>query len=388
MTGAIGKTLYEKSHFIRKCDAYLRRTPVLSPLRIDHNVAAENEVGQGIENLQVLWPAEKVSFEPTENEQKFLKIAKYFNDGFYFRPNIFVCEVPQAYLHIGTGLVCTRDFKAVNESQMEYRLRNNPHFKTFKPLAIKRLKGTYYSTINNIFSHQWQHWTVDCLTRLYSLSRAYPDQRIVLLTPSGLRKDWNESLTAALPPNFEIQHLSGETWVQVDRLILPSYVSARANHHLPPGYYDTMRQTTFARLGLPPKTESQERIYVSRSMAAWRRILNEEELLELLGRYGFKSILLEKMAFRDQVDLFRRAEVVAGAYGSNWGNNIYSGKIKNFVLYADRQPEPHVFTLTKGLGQEHFFLAGDVTDVHADITANLGEVERVLREEMNLRPVA
>ena len=65
MTGAIGKTLYDKSHFIRKCEAYLRRTPLLSPIRIDQNVAAENEVGQGIENLQVLWPAEKVSFEPT-----------------------------------------------------------------------------------------------------------------------------------------------------------------------------------------------------------------------------------------------------------------------------------------------------------------------------------
>jgi capsular polysaccharide biosynthesis protein len=387
MKNTLGKIIHQKRLLLKECSRMLRQTRMLSPLRLDHVVEAEKEVGRSVQNFQLLWPAQKVSLEPTENERKFLKISKYFNDGFYSRENIFVCEVPRAYCHIGTGLVCTPDFKVIAESQMEYRLPYNRNYRWFKPVRIRRLAGTRYATINNIFSHQWQHWTVDCLTRLYSLSQAYPGQRIVLLTPTGLRRDWNESLAAALPPNFEIKHLPRNTWVQVDCLILPSYVSARANHHLPPGYYETMRKTTFERLELPPTTEQSERIYVSRSLAAWRRILNEDDLVRLLGRYGFKSMLLEKTPFREQVDLFRRAEIIAGAYGSNWGNNIYSGKTKNFVLYAERPTEPHVFTLTKGLGQEHFFLAGTATDVNTDITANLADVERVLQDEMNLRPV-
>src|SRR5258708_2565377 len=228
-----------------ECDHFLRKTPVLRSLRIDQTVHAEKEIGQSVENFQLLWPAARVFLEPTENEQKFLKIAKYFNDGFYSRANIFVCEVEDAYCHIGSGLICTPDFKAIADSQMEYRLPYNPSFNWLKPVRTRRMSGALYASISNIFSYQWQHWTVDCLTRLYSLSHAYPDQRIVLLTHGRLRRDWNESLAAALPRRFEILHLHPDLWVQVDRLILPSYVSARANHHLPPGYYDTMRKTTF-----------------------------------------------------------------------------------------------------------------------------------------------
>jgi hypothetical protein len=384
MTGKIKRL---KQLLFRQYEQVVRKAPVLSPLRVDQTVEAEKEVGRSIENLQILWPAEEnISLEPTENERKFLKISKYFNEGVYCRPNIFVCEVPQAYCYIGTGLVCTRDFKAISDSQMEYRLAYNQNFNWFKPLRPQRLKGGPYATINNVFSYCWQHWLVDCLTRMYSLSRAYPGRRIVLLTPSGLKRDWYESLTAALPPRFEVQYLPQAAWVQVDRMLLPSYVSARANQHLPPGYYDTMRKTTFERLGLPPETEPRERLYISRALAPHRRILNEDELVRLLNRYGFKSILPEKMAFKDQVDLFRRAEIIAGAYGSNWGNNIYSGRIKNLVFYGDRPPETHVFTFSKGLGQEHFFVASEGSQIYADFNVDLADVERVLQDEMKLQP--
>ncbi len=372
-----------------KAGDILREARRVSCLWIDRTTEVEKQIGRSVENLQVLWPAqEKVSLEPNENERKFLRIAKYFREGYYTRSRIYVCEVPRAYLHIGSGLVCTSDFEMIPDSQMEYRLTCNKNFHKLKPLRRHRLAGSHYTTIENVFSHQWQHWIVDCLTRLYSVSQAYPGRRIVVLTPTKLRRDWNESLASALPPNFEIQHLPADTWVQPDRLIFPSYVSGRANHHLPPGYYETMQKTTFTRLGLPPLAEPKERLYVSRALAPYRRLINEEELVRVLNRYGFKSILPEKMPFRDQVDLYRRAAVIAGAYGSNWGNNVYSGKTKNLVFYPECVPEPHVFTLSKGLGQEHFFLAGTEKKLDADFTVNLADVERVLQEEMSLKPVA
>ena len=376
--------------FLHNVSGILRNARLLSPFRIDQAVEAQHEVGRSVENLQILWPAqEKVPLDPTENERKFLKICKYFNDGFYSRANIFVCEVPQAYCHVGTGLVCTRDFKAITDSNLEYRrLSTNLHFKWFKPLCTQRLpSGDYhYATIADVWTFNWHHWLVDCLSRLHSLSQAYPGRRIVLLTPAGLKQDWKDSLAAALPPHFEIKYLPYNSWVQVDRLLLPSFVSARANYHLPPGYYDALRKTTFERLGLPAEAEPRERLYISRANATRRRILNEADLVELLGRYGFRSVISEKMAFKDQVDLFRRAEIVAGPYGANWGDNLYAGKIKNLVFYADRPPETHVFTFSKGLGQEHFFLTGGKDHVDADFTVDLADVERVLQDEMHLQP--
>jgi Glycosyltransferase 61 len=378
--------------FLHNVSGFIRDLKFLSPLRIDHAVEAEKEVGRSVENLKILWPAQKnISLEPTENERKFLKICKYFNDGFYSRPNIFVCEVPQAYCQIRTGLVCTPDFKAIIDSNMEYRrLLSNLHFRWFKPLRTKRLPGGnyHYATIFDAWMFNWHHWLGDCVPRLYSLSQAYPGQRIVLLAPSELKQDWKDSLAAALPPGFEILYLPGNSWVQVDRLLLPSFVSARANYHLPPGYYDQMRKTTFERLGLPTEAEPSERIYISRANATRRRILNEADLIQLLGRYGFRSVTPEKMAFKDQVDLFRRAEIVAGPHGANWGDSIYAGKTKNLVFYAQVQPETFVYTSSKALGQEHFFLTGGKDHVDADFTVDLAAAERVLRDEMDLKPSA
>jgi hypothetical protein len=384
----IGKIMHWKERLMGRLWRIIQNTSLLRSWRIYDAVEAEKEVGRSVENFQILWPAQRISLEPTGNDREFLKISKYFNDGFYSRPNIFVCEVPQAYCHIGTGLVCTPDFKAISDSQMEYRLAYNHNFKWFKPERPQRLAGSHYATINNVFTPYWLHWLFDCLPRIYSLYKAYPGQRIVLLVPDEMGRSWHDSLDSLLPPNFEIQRLPSNKWVQVDRLLLASYAAARANGHIPVEYYEFMRQTVFARFGLPPKNEPRERIYVSRALTTHCRILNEEQLIELLSRYGFKSVVLEKLDFRKQVELFHRAEVVVSPYGSSWGNLVWAGKIKIFILYPDRPPETHVFTYAKALGQEHFFLAGKESSAWSDFTVDLGEVENVLKNEMGLRPVA
>jgi hypothetical protein len=379
--------------WLRKVSPFLRTTRLLKPWRIDQAVEAEKVTDGSIENIKILWPAGRISLEPTDLDRRFLEVCKYFNDGFYERRNIFTCEVPEAFVHVGTGLVCTRDFKAIIDCHSYLlRLKTNPQFTWFKPLHRRRLpaspSGTRYAVVVDTWAFNWHHWLSDNLTRLYSLSLAYPNDRIVLVTPMKLKKDWKDSLAASLPPQFELQIEHDDVWVQVDRLVLPSFVTNRGNYHLPPGYYETMRKTAFAHLGLPQETEPRERLYVSRALGRSRRILNENELVQMLCRYGFKSILPEKMPFKEQVDLYRRAEVVVGVYGANWGLNIYSGKIKNLVFYADKHPETYVFTFCKGLGQEHFFLAGESDDSNADFTVDLAVVERMLEDEMNLRPRA
>jgi hypothetical protein len=387
------KSIQTRFPFLRHISPFLRRTKILSPWRIDQAVEAEKVTDGSIENLRILWPAQAVSLEPTELDRTFLKVCRYFNDGFYPRRNIFTCEVPGAFVHVGSGLVCTRDFKAVIDSHYDRRrMMSNPHFGWFKPWRRQRLAdsppGAHYGVVVDTWQFNWHHWLSDNLTRIYSLSRAYPDHRIMLLTPSELRRDWKESLAAALPPRFELKALYDDTWVQVDRLLLPSFVSARGNYHLPPGYYDTMRKTSFDRLGFSDEAEPHERLYVPRPKTGIRRILNEDDLIQLLSRYGFRSVIPEKMPFRDQVDLYRRAEIVVGGYGANWGLNLYAGPIKNFVLYSDKSPETYVYTFSKALGQEHYFLAGEADDANADQTVDLAAVKRVLEDQMNLRACA
>ena len=386
--------MLQKIPGVGKISNLIRRSPVLSPWRLNQAVWAEEVTDGSIENLRILWPAEKVSFELDELDRRFLQVCKYFNDGTYSRRNIFTCEVPDAYVHVATGLTCTRDFKAIIDCHYDRRrMETNWQYGRAKPGKTRRRKlpatppGARYAVVSDTWSFNWHHFLSDNLTRLYSISRAYPNDRIIVLTQQWPKSDWRDLVAASLPPNFEVHAVKEDIWLEVDRLVLPSFVTARGNYHIPPGYYEPMRQYAFAHLGLPPQPEPRERIYVSRKNGRSRRVLNEDELVEFLKPYGFRSILPEKMPFKEQVDLYRRAEIVAGVYGANWALNVYSGPIKNLVLYADRNPETYVFTFSKALGQAHHFLTGASDDANADFHADLGAVKRVLEDEMGLKPV-
>ncbi len=362
---------------------FLRTNTIFAPLRLDDCIEVDLANGS-IENRRTLLPAEvDISFGESTKDFKFLKVSKYFRDGQYSRPDIFVCEVPNAIYHTGTGLVCTKEFKAIGDSQMTYRLPWCLPFNWFKPMRVKRLPGTY-ATITNTFWRFWWHWLVDCLPRVYCLQQAYPNQEITLLMPAELGPSFRDSLDAVLPQNFRVKYIPEKSWVKMDRMLLPSYVSTRANGHLPSEYYEFIRQSVFNRLNLPDRHEQNERIYVSRAGAKYRRIRNEDELMQLLAGYGFRSVKPEMMTFKKQVELFHKAEVVVSAHGSNWGNIIFSGKIKIFVLYPDKAPNTHIYTMAKALEQEHYFLTGEEPSENSDFTVDLAAVENVLRNEMGL----
>jgi hypothetical protein len=378
-----------KSAIRRGIHGVLKKTDVFRALQICRTLDAEAAPKHLIENLRIQLPAEtEVSFGATAYEQRFLQVAKYFRDGSYSRPNVFTCEIPDGYCQIGTGLVCTRDFRVVNESQMAYRVPSCPEFKWFKPLRVRRLAGTC-ATIGNVYWRYWWHWLVDCLPRLSLLERAYPEQPIRLLVPADMAESYRESLACALPRNVTVEPLPPREWVQVERLLLPSYLSGRANGHLPAEHVRRLRAAVFSRCGQPPRGEPRARLYVSRAGAGYRRIINEGALTVLLKRYGFTVVAPERMGFKEQVALFREAEVLVAAHGSNWGNMVFSGEIKVLVLYPDSTPNTHIFTLAKALGQQHFFVAGREPSENSDFSVDLAAVERVLRDEMCLRaPVA
>ena len=365
---------------LRRTDEFLRTSPLLRPWRIDRAVDVEDLTDGSITNLQVIEPAQdRVSLGATVHDAAFLHVARHYREGWYARPSLLTCEVPGAWCHVATGLVCTRDFLALNDSQLKYRMDAGPAavgnrvyrpFRWFRPRRARRVPGLC-ATIGNIYGSYWGHWLFDCLPRLCLLEKAAAGAPVTLLVPDDLPPSWNESLAAVLPPNFELFRLPPNSWVRADRLLLASCPAGRANNHMPPAFYEFVRRACFTKFGLPPGSQPSGRLYISRAGTRHRRILNEKPLIDLLARYGFKTVALEKLSFRQQVELFHRAEIVVAADGSNWADMLFAGRIKVCVLYSQQEPNTHWFTAAKGLGQDHFFLAANAESPHADFTVDL-----------------
>jgi capsular polysaccharide biosynthesis protein len=72
-------------------------------------------------------------------------------------------------------------------------------------------------------------------------------------------------------------------------------------------------------------TPANRRIYISRRSSD-RRLKNESEIISNLRYYGFCLVELEKRSFREQIRLFREAQVVISPHGSGLANLVFSSR--------------------------------------------------------------
>jgi capsular polysaccharide biosynthesis protein len=355
-----------------------RRTHILDHIHPDRHHAEEN----GIKNFQVLIPAQTVRFaEPARDS--FVRISKYFRDGTFDRPDIFVCEVIDGYFHVGSGLVCTRDFKAVSDL---YRLRHYSPFGKKRPDKVTPRAGLF-ATVNTAFALNHYGWFIDCLPRMHSLAQAYPSERLTILMPDTAGEIMREGLACILPSHFTVEYLPRDMWLQPERMAWPSAIASRGNGFLPTEYLDAIRQPIFRKLGLPARPALRDRLYIPRWNVPTRRVLNETALIALLERYDFKTFPVENLSFREQVETFHRAAIVLGPHGAGLHLIGYSGPIDVVVLHPNRTPENYFHTQAKSLGQNyHYVLTRDSGSEQRNFEVDLAAVEKLLREELGLTP--
>jgi capsular polysaccharide biosynthesis protein len=115
-------------------------------------------------------------------------------------------------------------------------------------------------------------------------------------------------------------------------------------------------------------------IYVSRSGAAHRRIVNEDELLrDVLQPRGFVVVRPERLTSAQKAKLFSRAKVVVAPLGSSLANLVHCGEGTQVVeIMNPRCVQPCTLALATQLGMGyHVVLARGVNPAQHEITEDL-----------------
>ncbi|MCE0522523.1 MAG: glycosyltransferase family 61 protein [Methylacidiphilales bacterium] len=341
--------------------------------------------GKNTRNLRVLLPAQRVTISYPATDP-FVPVGKLYREGWFDRPDIFVCEVPGAHFYVYDGIICTRDLEVLCD--IEPRIPQYRHHIHKKPRAVRkgliRQRAGLYSSINAIAAGNHYHWMVDALPKIHSLAKYEPKEKVTIVMPDTIGPVQKETLACVLPANFQVEYHPRKTWLHFETFLLPSLVSGYYNAFLPAEYYESIRRPIFERFHLPAVHTQTERLYLSRRGARLRRVLNEEAVVALLQPYGFKTVELEKLSFREQVELFHRADILVGPSGAAFNVLMFCGKVRAVVLHPNQVPENFFHTLAHGLGQDyHFVLHHEGND--DDFEVNLGALKRVLDEELSLR---
>lgn len=216
------------------------------------------------------------------------------------------------------------------------------------------------------WSDQFFHWFVEYLPRLLAVE-TYADQlslNPVYLVPSN-RPDWlSRSLELFEIPGDRIVSWSGGR-AAVKQLLLPSLWRDTESTASPRGYVHSPRGirevSNRLRKGVPEGAARDEvgtRLYISRSGAPTRDVVNESELQPIFDEYGFDVIHPETWSLDEQVATFANADVIAGPHGGGLTNAMYASDPTVMEIFGRRQ-NPCYYALFAGSGWDYGLVNAD-----------------------------
>ncbi len=134
-----------------------------------------------------------------------------------------------------------------------------------------------------------------------------------------------------------------------------------------------------------PVESPQGRVFLARRNMHWRRLLNEEEICEALGRLGFVTIYPEDLTLAQQIAMFNSARWIVAPNGSALLNLIFAQPGSRILILA----QPHLYNWgnfqgpMEELGYQPLFLCGEEAysrEKHSDYQVPLPLVLQALSE--------
>jgi capsular polysaccharide biosynthesis protein len=122
-----------------------------------------------------------------------------------------------------------------------------------------------------------------------------------------------------------------------------------------------------------------KKIYVSRSDASRRKVLNEVELMEHLEKRGFKMVIPRKYNIADQSKLFEDAEIIIGPHGMGLTNILFSNNLKTVIELFPTTWYPNCYLRTAQIkgAKNYYGLFYDADDPNTkEIFKILDELEK------------
>jgi hypothetical protein len=130
------------------------------------------------------------------------------------------------------------------------------------------------------------------------------------------------------------------------------------------------------------KPEGYRKIYISRKNVNNIRLLNNKEVEEIFGKYGFEIIFPENLSFDDQVEIFSQAKYVAGPTGAALTNILYCPGNAAVITIIPKEFNFHLYsTMAKLLNIQSIYLDAKIIKKGKNISWDKFELDLNYCEE-------
>lgn len=166
------------------------------------------------------------------------------------------------------------------------------------------------------YSTNYYHWLSEALPGLRALGTELDQVDRVIIPPASAFH--LQTLAALGIYRNRILELDNQSHLQCETLLT---LSIQRSFAARPQSVQWLQDTLAVQDGIQNK--KGKRLYLSRDDAGWRNNNNEEQVIEILSRYGFEAIQPSAYEFSQQVALFGEASTVISAHGAGLTNLVF-----------------------------------------------------------------
>lgn len=177
--------------------------------------------------------------------------------------------------------------------------------------------GDNYLVAYDSWSNGYFHWMCDVLQKMYAARNILPYSTLIL--PCNFTLPFIRASLESFPVG-RIFTLPEKTYLSAREINVIQPVAPSGNYHLPSlaGVVSLLKKRHLRQSPLPA-----DRIFVSRRRAGRRKIVNEEEVIQLCIRHGFQPVCFEDFPFEDQISLAHGAKYLIGLHGAGLTNMMF-----------------------------------------------------------------
>lgn len=238
--------------------------------------------------------------------------------------------------------------------------------------------------VTDELSSEYFHWFTDSLTRLIAIdsilyksdSKAEQSKHPIILPIAYKQKAYIESSLVNL--GYKTIYYNPKKSVHVQQLIT-------CGHTAPMGNYNSslVKYLRDAFLKQPNEATIDRKIYISRSKAFKRKIVNEDAVVELMLADQYEIHNFEDYSLIQQVQIMHSVKTIVSLHGAGLTNMLFMPAGGN-VLELRNEGDAHnncYFSLASSLDQKYYYLnnKGDRADTNSvNITVDLEGLKAVL----------
>ncbi|NEP05705.1 MAG: glycosyltransferase family 61 protein, partial [Okeania sp. SIO4D6] len=255
--------------------------------------------------------------------------------------------------------------------------------------SLEKIHGKV-AVLSVLSGNVYFHWIVDLLPRIEILRRGINLEEIDWFLVNNYQQPFQQETLKILGiPEDKILASDRHPYIQAEELVIPSFSGYLG--WLQPWGVKFLREV-FLKERIIEKSGLPERIYISRSNARYRRVMNEPEVVEVLSKFGFTCITPESMSLESQIAIFAHAKIIVAPHGSGLTNIVFCNRETKIIeLFSPNYLRYYYWHISQLLGLEHYFLVGEAFSCYPirnlmyesslveDILVNLGSLNLMLK---------